>query len=94
MVWLWAVDFKAVRGKRVQVPFVLSGPARVTLTVVRGKEVVAEMSATRTQAGRCSLTWDGRINREFAGKGLYKITIQASSPAGTSARETATLRIT
>jgi anti-sigma28 factor (negative regulator of flagellin synthesis) len=37
MVWLSAIRFRTVRGKRVQLPFVLSGPAKVTLTVLRGK---------------------------------------------------------
>jgi hypothetical protein len=93
-VWLWTADFKAVSGKRVKIPFVLSGPARVTMTILRGKTVVDEISTTLNKAGCGSLTWSGRTKRQLARKGLYKITIQAASPAGASARETASLRIT
>ena len=94
MVWLSAGGFSAARGKRVQVPFFLSGAARVTLTIVRGKTAIAELSITRNKAGRGSLTWNGRTKLELARKGLYTITIQATPPAGAVAHDTATLRIT
>ena len=93
MVWLSAVSFRAARGKRLQVPFVLSGPAKVTLTVLRGKRVVAELSTTRRKAGRGWLTWNGKIKRKLAPRGAYKIMVRAVSPAGASVRDAATVRI-
>ena len=44
MVWLSSAGFSAGHGKRVALPFFLSGAARVTLTIVRGKTVIAELS--------------------------------------------------
>jgi hypothetical protein len=57
--------------------------------------VSGDRLSIRLKAGRGSLTWNGKTKRELpARKGPYKITIQAASPAGASARETATLHIT
>ncbi|MEA2496640.1 MAG: hypothetical protein QOJ29_4551, partial [Thermoleophilaceae bacterium] len=72
----------------------LNGPAKVTLTVLRGKRLVAKRSTTCKNAGRCSLTWNGRIKHKHAGRGTYKIKVRAVSPAGTSARDAAKVRIT
>ncbi len=90
---LTADRYKAARGKRVQVRFVLGGPAKVTLTVLRGKKVVATISTKRGKAGRGSLTWNGRIKRKPAPRGTYKIVVRAVPAAGAAARDTATLRI-
>jgi hypothetical protein len=76
------------------VPFVLSGPAKVTLTILRGTRVVAKLSTTRLAAGRGSLTWNGKIKLRFAPRATYTIMVRAVSPAGASAHETATARIT
>ena len=78
----------------MRVRFVLNGPAKVTLTVLRGTRVVAKLSTTRLAAGRGSLTWNGKIKRKFAPRATYKIMLRAVSPAGASAHETATARIT
>jgi hypothetical protein len=93
-LFLSAGSFEAARGERVKVPFVLNGPAKVTLTVLRGKRLVAKRSTTCKNAGRCSLTWNGRIKHKLAGRGTYKIKVRAVSPAGTSARDAAKVRIT
>ncbi len=85
--------YRAARGKRVRMRFVLSAPAKVTLTVLRGKKVVAKLSTTRRTSGRGSLTWNGRIKRKLAPRGAYKIIVRAVSPVGATARDTATLRI-
>jgi hypothetical protein len=85
-------SYKAIRGKRVQMSFILSAPAKVTLTLVRGKTVVAKLSTTRRTSGRGTLTWNGKIKQKLAGKGAYKIMVQAVS-AGASARATGTMRI-
>jgi hypothetical protein len=87
-------SFSAGRGKRVQVSFVLSGPAKVTLTVLRGKSVVASLSATRRKAGRVSLTWNGKVKGKLAPRGVYRIIVRAVSPAGAWARYAATATIT
>jgi hypothetical protein len=94
MVSLSAVGFRAARGKPVQVSFVLSGPAKVTLTVLRGKRVVAKLSTTRPKAGRGRLTWNGKIKGRLAPRGTYNIIVRAVSPTGASARVAATGRIT
>jgi hypothetical protein len=78
----------------VQVRFLLDGPAKVTLTILRGTRVVAKLSTTCRAAGRGSLTWDGKINLKFAPRAVYTIRVRAVSPAGDSAHETATVRIT
>jgi hypothetical protein len=93
-VSLSASQYRATHGKRVQVSFVLSGPAKLTLTVVRGKRVVAQLSTMRRKAGHGSFTWDGKINRTLAARGAYKIMVRAVSSAGASARDAATVRIT
>jgi Ice-binding-like/Bacterial Ig-like domain len=92
-VWLSAAKYKAVRGKRLQVPFILSAPAKVTLTVLRGKKVVAKLTTTLRHSGRGSLTWNGKIKKKFAAEGAYKITVQAAA-TGASAHASATMRIT
>ncbi len=90
---LAAGSLRAAQGKRVQVRFVLNAAAKVTLTVLRGKRVVATVSTTRRDAGRASLTWNGKIKSRRAARGAYKIVVRAISPAGVSARDAATLRI-
>ena len=80
--------------KPVQVPFVLNGPAKVTLTVLRGTRVVAKLSTTRLAAGRGSLTWNGKIKLKLAPRAAYTIMVRAVSPAGAAAHEAATVRIT
>jgi hypothetical protein len=92
-VWLSAARYKTIGGKRLQVPFTLSAPAKVTLTVLRGKTVVAKLTTTRRHSGRGSLTWNGKIKRKFAPAGTYTIVVQAISP-GASAHTSATMRIT
>jgi hypothetical protein len=92
-VWLSAAGFRAARGHRIQLPFVLNAPAKVTLTLLRGTRVVGKLSTTRRKAGRASLTWDGKIKRQLAPRGTYEIVLRAISPAGT-ASDTATIRIT
>jgi hypothetical protein len=94
MVWLSAASYRADRGKRVQVSFVLSGPAKVTLTVLRRGTAVATLSATRRVAGRGSVTWNGRIKTKLAPRGTYRIMLRAAASAGASADDTATMRIT
>ena len=93
-VRLSAASFKADRGNRLQVPFVLSGPAKVTLNVLSGKRIVADLSTTCRTAGRGWLTWNGKIKRKLASRGMYKIIVRAISPTGASSRDAqATLRI-
>ena len=91
---LSAARYSAARGTRVRGPVVLSGPAKVTLTVLRGKKVVARVSTIRRKAGRGSLTWDGKIKGKLAPRGTYKIIVRVVSRSGASARVAATLRIT
>ena len=77
----------------MQVPFVLNGPAKLTLTVTRGRRVVAKVTSTRRRGGRGSLAWNGRVNRKAAARGSYKITLRAVPTTGAVIRDTATLRI-
>jgi hypothetical protein len=94
MVWLSAARLSAARGKPVRVSFVLNGPAKVTLTVSRGKRVVAVLSKAFAKAGRGWITWHGKIKGKRAPGGAYNITVRAVSSAGASARDVAKLRIT
>lgn len=93
-VSLSAARFAAAHGKSVRVRFVLSGPAKLTLTVLHGKTTVAKLSATCGKAGRGWLTWNGKINRKLAPKGNYKVTMRAVAPSGKSAGDAASVVIT
>lgn len=93
MVWLSSASLKTARGKPVKVSFVLNGPAKVTLTVMRGRKVVATRTTTRRAAGRGALTWNGRIRGRRAPRGTYKIRLRAISPVSSMASDSATLRI-
>ena len=93
MVWLSSASLKVARGRSVKVSFVLNGPAKVTLTVMRGKKVVATRTTTRRAAGRGALTWNGKIRGRRAPRGTYKIRLRAISPVSSMASDSATLRI-
>jgi Ice-binding-like/Bacterial Ig-like domain len=92
-VRLTTSKLRAAHGKRVQVRFILNAPAKLTLTVTRGKKVVAKLSTRLRKAGRGLLTWNGEIKRKFAQRGTYKITLRAVSSTSSSAHDTATVRI-
>jgi hypothetical protein len=80
--------------KHVQVRVALSNPAKLTLTVVRGKKVVATMTVAHRKAGHSVLTWNGKIKRKFAPRGAYSVIIRAVTRSGATASVKATLRIT
>jgi Ice-binding-like/Bacterial Ig-like domain/Collagen triple helix repeat (20 copies) len=81
-------------GQHVQVRVALSNPAKLTLTVMRGKKVVATMTVAKRKAGHSVLTWNGKIKRKFAARGTYSVVVSAVTPSGVSASAKATLRIT
>jgi hypothetical protein len=93
MVWLSSASLQVARGKSVKVSFVLNGPAKVTLTVMRGTKHVVTRTATRLAAGRGALTWNGKIKGKSAPRGTYKIRLRAVSPLSSMASDAATLRI-
>jgi hypothetical protein len=93
LVWLTASSYKTTHGKRVTMTYILNGRAKVTVTVLHGKRVVATLSTKLRNSGRSRLTWNGKIKGKFAPAGSYKITLRAVSPTGASARDTATMRI-
>lgn len=93
-VSLGAARFTVVHGTRVRVRMLLSRNALVTLTVMRGTREVAKLSATRRQAGSSWLTWSGKIKRQAAPRGTYRIVVGAVLSTGGSARTSAMLRIT
>jgi hypothetical protein len=90
---LSGATFRTVRGRRTALPFAVSGPATVTITVIHRKRAIAKLRVVRRQAGRGSLTWNGRIGRKLAPRGTYRIVARATSPAGVSARDTAEVRV-
>jgi Big-like domain-containing protein len=81
-------------GTHVQVRVALSDAAKLTLTVMRGKKVVAVITVAHSKAGHSVLTWNGKINRTFAPPGAYSVMVRAVTPSGASASAKATLRIT
>jgi Ice-binding-like/Bacterial Ig-like domain/Collagen triple helix repeat (20 copies) len=83
----------AKHGKRVQVQVALSHSAKLKLTVKRGKKVVATVTVAKRKAGHSVLTWNGKIKRKFAARGVYSVVVSAVTPAGASASVKATLRI-
>jgi hypothetical protein len=93
-VKLSTVTFTAPRGKPLRVSFVLSGRAKVTLTILRGKQVVAKVRTKCAKAGRCRITWNGKIKGRPAPKGTYNVIIQGVSPRGASFRHLAKVHIT
>jgi hypothetical protein len=89
-----AAKFRFGHGHTLPMPFVLSRPAEVTVTVMRGNRVVAKMSTAPRNAGRGRLTWNGKTNGKFAARGIYRIVARAISPTDGSASDVATLWIT
>jgi hypothetical protein len=81
-------------GKNVQVRVALSNPAKVMLTVMRGKKVMARMIVAQLRAGHSVLTWNGKVKRGFAPLGTYTVVVTAVTRSGASAGAKATLRIT
>jgi hypothetical protein len=81
-------------GQHMQVRVALSDPAKLTLTVMRGKKVVARMIVAQLKAGHSLLTWNGKVKRGFAPRGAYSVVVRAVTPSGASASAKATLRIT
>ena len=81
-------------GKRLQVQVALSDPAKLRLTVMRGKKVVATVPVAKHKAGHSVLMWNGKTKRGFAPRGAYSVVVSAVTPAGASASVTASLRIT
>jgi Ice-binding-like/Bacterial Ig-like domain/Collagen triple helix repeat (20 copies)/FlgD Ig-like domain len=82
------------RGKDLQMRVALSDPAKLTLTVMRGKKVVANIVFPRRKAGHSVLTWDGKGKKGFAARGSYSVVVRAMTTSGASASVKATLRIT
>jgi hypothetical protein len=91
---LFSAIMASKRGKHVQVRVALSDPARLTLTVMHGKTVVATMVVAHVKAGRSVLTWNGKVKRGFAPRGTYSVVVRAVTASGASARAKTTLRIT
>jgi hypothetical protein len=90
---LISANMAVKHGKQVQVHLALSDPAKLTLTVMRGKKVVATMRVAHRKAGHSILTWNGKIKRGFAPRGTYSVAVSAVTPSGASASAKATLRI-
>jgi hypothetical protein len=80
-------------GKRVQIRVTLSDAAKLTLTVMRGKKVVARTTVAHRKAGRSVLTWNDKIKRRFAPRGAYSVVVGAVTPSGATASAKAKLRI-
>jgi exonuclease VII large subunit len=81
-------------GKDLHMLVALSDPAKLTVTVMRGKKVVARMTFARLKAGHSVLTWNGKVKKEFAPRGSYSVVVKAVTPSGASASVKAALRIT
>ena len=73
---------------------VLSNPAKLTLTVMRGKRVMATMIVAHRDAGQSVLTWNGKAKHGFAPRGVYLVVVKAVTTTGAAASAKATLRIT
>jgi hypothetical protein len=91
---LFSAILAAKHGKHVQVGVELSNPATLTLTVMRGKTVVATMVVAHVKAGHSVLSWNGKVKRGFAPRGTYSVVVRAVSASGASATARAALRIT
>jgi hypothetical protein len=90
---LSAAKLAVKHGQHVQVRVALSDPAKLTLTVLRAKTVIATI-VTQHHAGHSVLTWNGKIKRGFAPRGAYSVLVRAVTTSGASASAKATLRIT
>ncbi len=91
---LSSAELAVKHGKHVQVRVALSNAAKLTLTIMRGKKVVARMIFARVKAGHSVLTWNGKVKRGFAPRGIYSVVVRAVTTSGASASVKATLRIT
>jgi hypothetical protein len=92
-VSLGAARSTAVRGTRMRIRVMLSRSAMVTLTVMRGTHQVAQPRATRHQAGHSWLTWNGKVKRQAAPTGTYRMVVRAVSSTGATAKDSAILHI-
>jgi hypothetical protein len=81
-------------GNRVRLRVALSNSAKLTLTVIRGKRVVAEMVGAQHKAGHFVLVWSGKLKREFARRGGYTLVVSAITASGASVSAKEALRIT
>jgi len=72
----------------------MSNAAKLALTVMRGKKVLAKMTVARRKAGHSVLTWNGKFKRRFAPRGAYSVVVSAATPSGATASAKAKLRIT
>ena len=83
--------FSVRRGRRLKLPFVVTGPAQATLAIRRGRTTVRSLRATLRRAGRGALTWDGRdARRRPVAAGRYAIELVAT---GTDERATDKARL-
>jgi hypothetical protein len=91
---LTSAKFAVKHGKALHVQVGLSNRAKITLTVMHGKNVVASMTFARLQAGHSVLTWNGKIKGQLAPRGAYSVVVRAVTTSGASASVKAMLRIT
>jgi hypothetical protein len=67
------------------VRFVITGAADVALQVKRGRAAARTVARKKvTRAGLQSLTWNGKIGRRNAPRGLYTLTVQATKNGTTT----------
>ncbi len=69
-------------GSSVVVTGTLAAAAEVRLVVFDGPGVIGETSWALREAGRFALVWEGTVNGEIAGRGRYRVLIEARSPEG------------
>jgi hypothetical protein len=91
---LSATSYRAGRGKRVRISFVLNTAAKVVVTLVRGKKTIATLGIAHDSGGRRSITWNGRIRHGLAAKGTYKIELRAVASSGATSSDAAVIHIT
>jgi hypothetical protein len=73
-------------GRHVQVRIAPSNAAKLTLTVMRGKKVVASTAGAQHRAGHCVLIWDGKVKRAFAPRGAYTLVVNVMTASGACER--------
>lgn len=81
-------------GKRVQVKFALTDPARVSLDVVprAGKGKAVKVAERQAGTGVGALAWNGRLGGKVAQAGAYKLIVTAEA-AGSSASSSIAIRL-
>jgi len=80
-------------GQGLALDYVSTSAAQATLTVKKGRKVVAAVKK-KAKLGANTIVWNGKAGRKAAAAGTYKLTVTTAGADGQTGSATATLKIT